>query len=202
MPRLTPPAREDLSELEPLFAATENVMGFLPNSVLLMAQRPEIAQAFAQLAMALLGAGSGSLATGLKQLIAHVASRASDCQYCMAHTAHSAEKAGESVDRIEHVWEFATDPRFSAAERAALSVAQGAASVPNGNTDADFDELRKHFSSDEILDIVGVVSLFGFLNRWNDTLATELEASPLAFGKAHLAECGWSPTRHLKKDIS
>jgi hypothetical protein len=32
-----------------------------------------------------------------------------------------------------------------------------------------------------------VVALFGFLNRFNDTLATELEASPLAAGKRFLA---------------
>lgn len=199
---MNPPGREEISDLEPLFSAVENAMGFLPNSMLLMAQRPEIAQAFAQLAMVLVGPGSGLPDPGLKQLLAHVASRASGCQYCMAHTAHSAEKAGENAERIEHVREFATDPRFTVAERAALTVARGAASVPNSVTDADFDELQKHYNDDEILEIMGVVSLFGFLNRWNDTLATELEASPLAFGREHLAPHGWSATKHLGEDAS
>lgn len=200
MPRMNPPRREELNELEPLFSAIESAMGFLPNSLLLMSRRPELVQAFAQLAMVLLGPGSGAPDAGLKQLVAHVASRASGCQYCMAHTAHAANNAGESAARIEHVWEFATHPLFTAAERAALTIAQGAAAVPNGVTDADFDALREHFDDAEILEIMGVISLFGFLNRWNDTLATELEAAPLAVGESYLADCGWSPRKHLGQD--
>src|SRR5438445_744050 len=75
-------------------------------------------------------------------------------------------------------------------ERAALRVAQGAAQVPNDVTDADFGELRRHYSDGQIVDIVAVISLFGFLNRFNDTMATELEASPIEASKRFLAPRG------------
>ena len=75
-------------------------------------------------------------------------------------------------------------------------MAARAGSVPNGVEDEDFDELRKHYNEREIVEIVAVISLFGFLNRWNDTLATELEASPLRFADAHLAAHGWQPGKH------
>ena len=52
------------------------------------------------------------------------------------------------------------------------------------------------YGKDEIVEIVGVIALFGFLNRWNDTLATTLEDSPLAFAEAHLAPNGWTGDRH------
>jgi alkylhydroperoxidase family enzyme len=78
-------------------------------------------------------------------------------------------------------------PLFSDSERAALRVAQGAAQVPNAVTDADFAELKGHYTDAQIVDIA-VISLFGFLNRFDDTMATELEASPLETGGRFLAK--------------
>jgi hypothetical protein len=43
-----------------------------------------------------------------------------------------------------------------------------------------------------------VISLFGWLNRWNDTMATELEEVPLAFGSKHLAARGWNAGKHAR----
>jgi hypothetical protein len=71
-----------------------------------------------------------------------------------------------------------------------------AAQVPNAVSDADFAELKKHYTDAQIVDIVAVISLFGFLNRFNDTMATELEAPPIEAGKRFLAEKGWSVGKH------
>jgi hypothetical protein len=73
--------------------------------------------------------------------------------------------------------------------------------VPNAVTDADFAELKKHYTEAQIVDIVAVIALFGFLNRFNDTMATELEASPIEAGKRYLAERGWTvgKPRHLNR---
>jgi hypothetical protein len=40
------------------------------------------------------------------------------------------------------------------------------------------------------------VALFGFMNRWNDTMATPLEAEPLEVGEKHLAGRGWEVGKH------
>jgi hypothetical protein len=45
---------------------------------------------------------------------------------------------------------------------------------------------------------VAVIALYGFLNRFNHTLATELEASPLAAGKRFVAERGWTVGKHAR----
>jgi hypothetical protein len=87
----------------------------------------------------------------------------------MAHTAHTAERVGIAAEKENALWEFERSPLFSEAERAALRVAQCAAQVPNAVTDADFAELKKHYTDAQIVDIVAVISLFGFLNRFNDT---------------------------------
>ena len=125
-----------------------------------------------------------------------MASRAAGCGYCMAHTAHTAERVGVPTEKENALWEYETSPLFSPAERAALRVAQGAAQVPNAVTDTDFAELKNHYSEAQIVDIVAVIALFGFLNRFNDTMATELETSPIEAGKRYLAERGWTVGKH------
>ena len=76
-------------------------------------------------------------------------------------------------------------------------MAQSAGSVPNAVTDEDMDALKEHFDEDQIVELVGVVCLFGWLNRWNDTMATPLEERPIAFGERHLAKSGWDPAKHV-----
>ena len=192
MPRLAPLPRDATAGLEETLRASEVRMGFLPNSQLIMAWRPEILRAFAELGAAINGPSS-TIDPQLRNLVSQMASRAAGCGYCMAHTA---ERVGIAAEKENALWEFATSPLFSSAERAALRVAQGAAQVPNAVTDADFAELKKHYGEPQIVDIVAVIALFGFLNRFNDTMATQLEGSPIEAGERYLAERGWTVGKH------
>jgi uncharacterized peroxidase-related enzyme len=195
MPRIDPVPREALGDLQAVLDAAESRMGFVPNSQLILAHRPEIVRAFAQLGAAIYGPSS-TVSPQLRNLVSQMASRAAGCGYCMAHTTHTAGRVGISAEKEDALWDYDRSPLFSDAERAALRVAQGAAQVPNAVTDADFADLKRHYTDAQILDIVAVISLFGFLNRFNDTMATELEASPLEAGKRFLAKKGWSVGKH------
>ena len=46
------------------------------------------------------------------------------------------------------------------------------------------------------VDLVAILSLFGWLNRWNDTLATALEEPAVDFGRKTLANAGWTVGKH------
>lgn len=133
----------------------------------------------------------------LKWLVGHFASRTAGCQYCALHTISNGAKTGGDAARIEAVWEYETSPLFSDAKRAALSVAQLAAQVPNMVDDETFVELCRHWSVTQCAEIMAVVALFGFLNRWADTIKTELEDIPLTYAEEHrLAEHGWDGSEH------
>ncbi len=186
---------ENLDAMADELALAAAVMGFEPNSLKIMAHRPEILRGFMALSAAVLGP-EAKLAPGLRQMIAYIASAAAGCNYCQAHTAHGAHERGVSAEKIENLWSYETDDLFSDAERAALALAQAAGSVPNRANQAHFDALKPHFTEAEICEIVAVISTFGFLNRWNDTMATPLEESPLAFAEAHLLGSEWKPERH------
>ncbi len=195
MTRLSSASEAQLAESQDLLGIAAAAMGFEANSLKVMARQPALLQGFMALSSAILGPGA-SLDPVLRQMIAHISSAAAGCAYCQAHTAHGAEHRGADAAKLAALWSFETSDLFSPAEKAALDLALAAGSVPNQSTDAHFEALRPHYSEDEIVEIVGVIALFGFLNRWNDTLATTLEDSPLAFAEAHLAPAGWDGTRH------
>ncbi len=196
MTRVAPLDRADLSEFEGFFGIVEQVMGFVPTSMLTMGRRPELMRAFAGLSGAVLG--PGQISPELKQRIAFVSSNASGCRYCQAHTSASAQRAGATAEKIEAAFDYAQSPLWSAAERAALALAHDASLVPNAASDADVDALRPHYSPEEIVEIMSVIALFGWLNRWNDTLATTLEDEPLEFARKNLAAHGWQAGAHAR----
>jgi uncharacterized peroxidase-related enzyme len=194
MPRVTPLTKDDVPELAEGFANMEAILGFVPNSNLIMARRPEILKTFQALAAAVFAAPG--LPPDLKVMIGYMTSRSAGCSYCQAHTAHMVEHRGVAPEKLDAIWDYERSDLFTDAERAALAVAQSAGQVPNGVTDADFDELKRHWDEDQVVEIISVISLYGFLNRWNDTLATELEAPPLSFGQNRLAAGGWDAGKH------
>ena len=182
--------RDEASEFEDLFKFVESFMGYLPNAHLTMSERPELLKAFSGLAGTVFQ--SDGIDMGTKQLIALASSLASGCKYCQAHTSHGAERAGVEEKKIADILNYSESEEYSQSERAVLDLAFAAGKVPNQSNQEHFDNLKKHFSKKEIVDIVSVISLFGFLNRWNDTLGTALEEVPENFIKNKLKPTGWN----------
>jgi uncharacterized peroxidase-related enzyme len=194
--RVKPLGDDELGDLADVLEAGARILGFVPNSQLIMAYKPEVLRAFAQLANAIYHPANSLLPVSLKTMISAASSLAAGCMYCAAHTSSTAGRVGVDEEKIAAIWEFETSELFSEAERSALRFAQSASSVPNLVTDADFDDLRTYFGEEEIVEIVSVISLFGFLNRWNDTLATDLEADPVAFANRALKDTAWDGAKH------
>ena len=189
---LSPDTNKEVAELAKFFNET---LGFCPNSVLTMQIRPNIAKAFIDLNMAVM-ANKGRVTSDLKRLIGYLASFTAGCQYCQAHTTLAAERYGATEEKINNIWEYSTHPAFSSAERAALDFAVAAASIPNAVDDNISDNLRKYWDEGEIVEMLGVISLFGYLNRWNDSMATEMEEGAINTGEKYLAPRGWSVGKH------
>lgn len=114
----------------------------------------------------------------------------------MAHTAGASLRLGIDEKKFDAVWDYASSPLFSETERVAIEFTVAASSQPNAVTDELFARMREHWSEDQIVEIAGVIALFGFLNRWNDTMATPLEEEPIEIGNKHLAKKGWSVGKH------
>ena len=172
---LKPHEIEDASILE-RFEHYRKTRGFTPNSIRTMARRPGIVNAFMALNQAVLY--EGTVSEELKMLVSLAASMAAGCRYCQSHMANLSSIFKAPDDKIAAIWKFETSDLFTDAERAAIALAIKAGNLPNDACQEDFDELAKHFDEGQIVEIVASIALFGFLNRWNDTMATRLEALP------------------------
>jgi len=195
MAHMTPLEQSTTPELAEDFAIFEEILGFVPNSLLTMQRKPAMVKAFGVLTKAVMSQG-GEVDLGFMRLIAHFASRAAGCQYCEAHSLVAANIHGVSQQKLDAIWEFQTSELYTPAERVALEYALAAGSVPNGVTEELMSRMREFWSDNQIVEILGAVCLYGFLNRWNDSMATELEEMPTAMGKRVLTQGGWDGGKH------
>jgi uncharacterized peroxidase-related enzyme len=194
MPHLDPLPWEANPQFRERFKHYQATRGFVPNSILTMQRRPAIAQAFMDLNKAVLY--EGTVSEELKMLVSLVTSQASGCRYCQAHMTNLASIYKASDEKIRAVWDFETSPLFTPAERAALRLGYHAALVPNEATAEDFTALKEHFDEGQIVELVATIALFGYLNRWNDTMATALEQRAVDVAARAIAPVGWQAGKH------
>lgn len=165
-----------------------------PNSMLTMAHVPGLVQAFADLAGACIRR-PGNIPADHKWLIANIASRAAGCRYCTAHTLQNGSKNGVDAERLDAIWNFETSPLFSEAQKASFRLALAVGS--NSVTDEDVIDAKRHYSDQEMAEIVAVIALFGFLNRWNDAVGTTLEPAAVSFAAERKLDAhGWQVGPH------
>ncbi|MCP4982990.1 MAG: carboxymuconolactone decarboxylase family protein [Gammaproteobacteria bacterium] len=196
MPHMDPLSFESVPEdIQERFFHYKNTRGFTPNSIQTMARRPNIVRAFMALNKAVLY--EGTVPEELKMLVSLISSQVAGCRYCQAHMANLSKIYSASEDKISKVWEFESSDLFSDAERAALRVAYSGAMAPSQTTAEEFEELYRHFDEAEVVEIVASIALFGFLNRWNDTMATEIESLPAKVAQDTIGQSsGWEPGKH------
>lgn len=189
----------DEDEIQPELLADiqffKGPLGVIPNSVRTMAYRPHLVKAFTDLNIAAMKC-EGEVTGEFKRLIGYVTSMVSGCRYCQAHTILGSERFGSTEDRLNNVFNYQSSPHFSDAEKAALDFAFAAAEVPNGVTEEIASKLREYWSDEDIVEIMGVIALFGFLNRWNDSMGSALEDLPIQAGEKHLKQAGWEIGKH------
>ncbi|MDP3352570.1 MAG: carboxymuconolactone decarboxylase family protein [Flavobacteriaceae bacterium] len=195
MPLVNPISPDANPEVKELAAFFNETLGFCPNSVLTMQIRPEIARSFINLNKAVMQ-NKGRVTSALKRMIAWVSSNASGCHYCQAHAIRAAERYGAEAKQIEHIWEYQTHPAFSEAERAALNFSLAASVIPNAVDEKIKTDLYKYWDEGEIVEMLGVISLFGYLNRWNDSMGTTLESGAIESGNQLLSKTDWEIGKH------
>ncbi|WP_179318658.1 carboxymuconolactone decarboxylase family protein [Winogradskyella helgolandensis] len=195
MALVTPLSADHDLETKELAEFFDETLGFCPNSVLTMQRRPAISKAFINLNKAVM-ANEGRVTSALKRMIAWVSSNATGCRYCQAHAIRAAERYGAEQEQLDHIWDYRTHAAFNDAERAALDFSLAASQVPNA-VDAEIKErLYQHWDEGEIVEMLGVISLFGYLNRWNDSMGTDIEDGAVESGDQYLGKHGFTVGKH------
>jgi uncharacterized peroxidase-related enzyme len=196
MARISPARPEQFAEVADHMERWKKTKGYPPNSWLTMVRKPAVFRAYRDLHNAVM-MEDGEVPKALKFMVAHAVSTAAGDPYCAAHNAENAAHIGAlALAKVEALAQFRDSPLYTPGERAALELAHAAGASPPRVTDAHFAELKKYFSEDAVVELVAVISLLGWLNRWNITLATRIEDEALAFAEKHLAPSGWRAGPH------
>ncbi len=96
------------------------------------------------------------------------------CNYCTQHHIQGSKRAGVTPEqmRAANAGNYAG---FSAPEQAALRYAENLTRTPDAASDADFTELKKHLSDEQIVDLHMLIGLANLTNRVTGPLALEVE---------------------------
>lgn len=175
MPHIAPLALNKTEGAAADIAWLASATGFTANSMLTLSHRPEIAEAVLQLIRVVVRNPEGTVDPALRWMVAHITSLSNGCTYCSAHTFKNGADNGVPQGKLDEIWSFETSELFSDAERAALRIALTGGQCPSYASAEDMAELRKHFSEAQVVEIGAVIALFGFNNRWNALMETDVE---------------------------
>lgn len=133
----------------------------------------------------------------LNLMVFTVVSQASGCRHCTAHGAYGLANFGVPIEKVQALWEFDTSPLFDDRERAALSFAVAAGVTPRDVTPQHHADLREHFTDAEVRTLFAVAAVAGFMNTYNDSLATVTDQGSVDWAREHLGPLGWDPGKHV-----
>jgi uncharacterized peroxidase-related enzyme len=168
-------SRLDRSEVTPdlaaLFDKAFALRGNVPNMFRVMAHRPEIFSTMMAHFAAVLN--TGTLSTKLKELIIVRTSQVNETPYCLASHTILALNLGWTDDQLTRLAEWPDRSDFTAAEKAALRLAETVTRDANGVSDEQFAELRSFYTEGEIVELLCSIGLFNYFNRFNNALKME-----------------------------
>ena len=168
-------SRLDRSQVTPEVAALYDQAfaqrGNVPNMFRVMAHRPEIFKTMMAHFAAVLN--TGTLPVKLKELIIVRTSQVNDTPYCLASHTVLARNLGWSEQQLSNLSDWAARPDFTAAEKAALWLAETVTLDPHQVTDELYAEVRSHYSEGEIVELLAAIGLFNYFNRFNNALAMQ-----------------------------
>ena len=125
---------------------------------------------------------NSGLSKSLLELVKIRASQINACAYCLDMHTKDARANGESEQRIYALNAWRETPFFNDRERAALAWTESLTLLTEGYVpDAVFEEVRRHFSDEEIVNLsMAAVAI----NSWN-RLLTAFRAVPGEYQPTH-----------------
>jgi alkylhydroperoxidase family enzyme len=173
--------------LRPVVDPYKKRMGFLPNALKLYAHRPEIAETLWKLNSNIMRDPTSKLDQLLKRKLAAVACATNGCAYCTAHSCSMLKKAkdgdfegwGLSEAELQDIIIGAYQPK-SELERACFAYVRSASEDPTSVPDEILDDLKKHLTPPQIVELACVVGFWKFYNAVHDSLHIPVESELLA----------------------
>ena len=149
-----------------IYEKFEKEHGSVPEWVKVMAHCPKILKAFVELFAAVMG--EGRIEPLLKWKIAFTVSQTLKCPFCLDISEKMLKKFGADEETIRAVKNKENLPEQ---EKEVLDLVVDVTLDGHLDNPQIFEKLRDKFTPPEIIEIVSVMGLFNYINRFNNTLA-------------------------------
>ena len=114
-----------------------------------------------------------SLEKNLLHLIEYRVSQINGCAYCLDMHSKDLRHEGETEQRIYMVSAWRETPLYTPREQAALAWAESVTLIGEGHVpDEVYEEVRKEFSEEELIDLTLAVAMINSWNRINIAFRT------------------------------
>ncbi|GAI16285.1 unnamed protein product [marine sediment metagenome] len=141
----------------------EKETGKVPEWVKVMAHNPKVVKEFTELFKVIMD--EGYIEPLLRWKIAHVVSHSLKCPFCVDVTGKMLKTMGASDEVLEKIKGGKDLPEE---EKEVLSLVKEVTLKATCNPEL-FERLRKKFSEEELVEIVSIIGLFNYINRFNNT---------------------------------
>jgi alkylhydroperoxidase family enzyme len=172
MPRIRPLTRQEVApELLPILDQVESMFGSLHAGTMIFAYCPPILQASNGLGRAI--TASGTLSPLLRALVMLRVAQLAQCPFRTDTNAVACRQAGATAETIAAVAQFRRSDVFQSDERAALALAEAMTSTPVDVTDEQFEEARRHFSEQQLVELAATIASENYRVRFNRAFGVE-----------------------------
>jgi AhpD family alkylhydroperoxidase len=149
-------------------------MGFLPNAIKLYLHVPWIAEHLFNINNAIMRDERNSLSEHFKYRLSFLASRENGCAYCTAHHAATLKRRWNYSEKLL-ADVLGNDEPADEREAVAFEFVREASRNPGGVSDDLRSRLAKHFTPQEVMEIVLVVGFWKMYNLMHDAMKLPIE---------------------------
>lgn len=156
--------------IQRVFETFWKTRGNVPKLFRILAHRPPLFETFTAHFDAVMG--EGTLPIRLKELVAVRVSQLNGCRYCLGSHTILAKRHGATDQDLAALANVAAS-HLAPAERDAVLFAEKMTQSHRSIVEADFARLQAHFGTDQIVELLCVIGIFNYLNRFAESLALE-----------------------------
>jgi uncharacterized peroxidase-related enzyme len=158
-------AKEQAAEsIKNLYEEFENEGKEVPEWIGVMAHSPKILKEFKELFGTVMG--EGQIEQFLKWEIAYAVSQTLKCPFCVDVTEKMLRKMGGSEEVLQKIKE---QKELSEKEKNILSLVREVTEKAQVCTPDLFSKMKAEFTESQIVEIVSIIGLFNYINRFNNT---------------------------------
>lgn len=184
---------EDLpADVQPIYRRFTGDYGRFGNQVRVFAHRPPAVRHIMGLLLEL--AQEQIVPKRYLEIALVAVSKLNECTYCVAHHTPRLVEAGLGAETAARILE-PDCPGLDAIDRLVRDFAVQVTTEPQRMRDAIFEDLKRHFTEEQIVELTLRIALCGFFNRFNDALQIDMEEGVIEDLLAAGAKEGDLPSR-------